>query len=98
MHFECFIILSVCFLHISCNSVFNFADWTSAYLVISNRRSILVANLNTTTLERVPVRVENVVATASEMSTGTIYWSDMVLKKIFRLTKGGEPEVVSNVC
>lgn len=63
--------------------------------MISNRRSILVANLNTTTLERVPVRVENVVATASEMSTGTIYWSDMVLKKIFRLTKGGEPEIVS---
>ncbi|GIY65583.1 low-density lipoprotein receptor-related protein 2 [Caerostris extrusa] len=69
-------------------------NWTNAYLVISNRRSILVANLNTTTLERVPVRVENVVATASEMSTGTIYWSDMVLKKIFRLTKGGEPEVI----
>ncbi|XP_015909717.1 low-density lipoprotein receptor-related protein 2 isoform X1 [Parasteatoda tepidariorum] len=69
-------------------------NWTSAYLVISNRRSILVANLNTTTLERVPVRVENVVATASEMSTGTIYWSDMVLKKVFRLVKGGEPEIV----
>ncbi|XP_015791351.1 low-density lipoprotein receptor-related protein 2 [Tetranychus urticae] len=68
---------------------------TLAYLVISNRRSILVSNLNTTSLERIPVRVENVVATGSEMATGTIYWSDMHAKKIFRLTKGSsEAEVV----
>lgn len=42
-----------------------------------------------------PIKVENVVATASEMSTGTIYWSDMHSKKIFRLKKGNTtPEVV----
>ncbi|UYV70469.1 hypothetical protein LAZ67_7003146 [Cordylochernes scorpioides] len=70
-------------------------NWTSAFLVISNRRSILVANLNTTSLERVPVRVENVVATASDMATGTLYWSDMMLKKILKLRKGAtEPDVV----
>ncbi|XP_067141896.1 low-density lipoprotein receptor-related protein 2 isoform X5 [Centruroides vittatus] len=69
-------------------------NWTSAYLVISNRRSILVANLNTTTLERVPVRVENVVATSSDMKTDTLYWSDMVAKKIYKMVKGGDPEVV----
>ncbi|RWS26517.1 low-density lipoprotein receptor-related protein 2-like protein, partial [Leptotrombidium deliense] len=68
---------------------------SQAYLVISNRRSILISNLNTTSLERVPVRVENVVATASEMSTGTIFWSDMHAKKIFKLKKGStEAEVV----
>lgn len=68
---------------------------TAAYLVISNRRSILVANLNTSSLERIPVRVENVVATASEMATGIVYWSDMHAKKIYRLKKGSsDPEVV----
>lgn len=68
---------------------------TNGFLVISNRRSILTANLNTTSLERVPVRVENVVATASEMASGAIYWSDMHAKKIFRLDKGStEPQVV----
>ena len=59
-----------------------------AYLIISNRKSILISNLNTTSLERVPIKVENVVATASEMATGNIYWSDMHSKKIFRLKKG----------
>lgn len=67
---------------------------SDAFLVISNRRSILVANLDTSFLERVPVKVENVVATASDMATNTIYWSDMSVKKVFRLTKGGEPQVV----
>lgn len=68
---------------------------SSAYLIISNRRSILISNLNTTSLERIPVRVENVVATASEMATGTIYWSDMHAKKIYRLARGStEAEVV----
>lgn len=68
---------------------------SDAYLVISNRRSILVANLNTTSLERVPVRVDNVVATASEMASGTIYWSDMHAKKIFKLSKGSsDPQIV----
>lgn len=70
-------------------------DRNSAYLIISNRKSILISNLNTTSLERVPIKVENVVATASEMATGTIFWSDMHSKKIFRLKKGSTtPETV----
>lgn len=65
------------------------------YLIISNRRSILVANLNTTSLERVPVRVDNVVATASNMRTLTIFWSDMQAKKIFKLNIGSsDPQVI----
>lgn len=64
------------------------------YLIISNRRSILVANLNTTNLERIPVRVENVVATASNMRTLAIYWSDMQSKKIFKLNIGSSDSQV----
>ncbi|KAI5632398.1 low-density lipoprotein receptor domain class A domain-containing protein [Phthorimaea operculella] len=67
---------------------------SSAFLIISNRHSILVADLNEQGLERVPINVENVVATASNMHTGTIFWSDMKLKKISRLDRGGEPQVV----
>lgn len=65
------------------------------YLIISNRRSILIANLNTTNLERIPVKVDNVVATTSNMHTMTIYWSDMQAKKIYKLSKGSsEPQVI----
>lgn len=65
------------------------------YLIISNRRSILIANLNTTNLERIPVKVDNVVATASDMHTMTIFWSDMQAKKIFKLNKGSsDPQVI----
>ena len=68
---------------------------TLAYMVISNRRSILIANITNVSLERIPVRVENVVATASEMSTGIIYWYDMHAKKIYRVKKGSsEPEII----
>jgi low density lipoprotein-related protein 2 len=69
---------------------------SSAFLIISNRHSILVADLKEQGLERVPIIVENVVATASNMHTGTIFWSDMKLKKISRLDRGGEPvDVIS---
>ncbi|KAI5717758.1 hypothetical protein M8J77_010754 [Diaphorina citri] len=61
---------------------------SAAFLIISNRHSILVADLEEKGLERVPIIVENVVATASNMHTGTIFWSDMKLKKISRLDKG----------
>lgn len=65
-------------------------------MIISNRHSILVADLKDQSLERVPIIVENVVATASNMHTGTIFWSDMKLKKISRLDRGGEPmDVIS---
>lgn len=64
---------------------------SSAFLVISNRHSILVADLKEQGLERVPIIVENVVATTSNMHTGTIFWSDMKLKKISRLDRGQEP-------
>ncbi|KAF5276464.1 hypothetical protein FQA39_LY06533 [Lamprigera yunnana] len=69
---------------------------SAAFLIISNRHSILVADLNEQGLERVPIIVENVVATTSNMHTGTIFWSDMKLKKISRLDRNSEPrEVVS---
>lgn len=43
-----------------------------------------------------PLIVENVVATASNMHTGTIFWSDMKLKKISRLDRRSEPaDVIS---
>lgn len=67
---------------------------SSAFLIISNRHSILVADLKEQGLERVPIIVENVVATASNMHTGTIFWSDMKLKKISRLDRGSESQVV----
>lgn len=51
-----------------------------------------MADLNEQGLERVPINVENVVATASNMHTGTIFWSDMKLKKISRLDRGSEPQ------
>jgi low density lipoprotein-related protein 2 len=54
-----------------------------------------VADLKEQGLERVPIIVENVVATASNMHTGTIFWSDMKLKKISRLDRGSEPQEVS---
>ncbi|XP_028967382.1 low-density lipoprotein receptor-related protein 2 [Galendromus occidentalis] len=66
------------------------ADRSQAYLVISNRRSILVGDLDTSSLERLPVKVDNVVATASYMKNNTIYWFDMNAKKIFKLMKGKE--------
>jgi low density lipoprotein-related protein 2 len=56
-----------------------------------------VADLKEQGLERVPIIVENVVATASNMHTGTIFWSDMKLKKISRLDRGGEPQEVSSM-
>lgn len=73
---------------------FIFLDHSAAFLIISNRHSILVADLKEQGLERVPIIVENVVATASNMHTGTIFWSDMKLKKISRLDKSSEPKDV----
>lgn len=67
---------------------------SQAFLIISNRHTILVADLQDQALERVPTSVENVVATASNMHTGTIFWSDMKLKKISRLDKGSYPQDV----
>ncbi|XP_064102114.1 low-density lipoprotein receptor-related protein 2-like [Macrobrachium nipponense] len=67
---------------------------TEAFLVISNRRSILISDLHQRNLERVPVVVENVVATASDMKNGTLFWSDMKVKQIVKLEKGGQAEVL----
>ncbi|XP_048506028.1 low-density lipoprotein receptor-related protein 2 isoform X2 [Athalia rosae] len=67
---------------------------SAAFLIISNRHTILVADLKDWALERVPINVENVVATASNMHTGTIFWSDMKLKKISRLDRGNDPQDV----
>ncbi|XP_066588132.1 low-density lipoprotein receptor-related protein 2 isoform X2 [Prorops nasuta] len=67
---------------------------SAAFLIISNRHTILVADLQDQALERVPITVENVVATSSNMHTGTIFWSDMKLKKISRLDRGSDPQDV----
>ena len=45
-------------------------------------------------MERLPVSVENVVATVSDSATNTLYWSDMKVKKIMKLEKGGQPQEV----
>ena len=76
----------------SCKAV----NHSAAFLIISNRHSILVADLKEQGLERVPIIVENVVATASNMHSGTIFWSDMKLKKISRLDRGMEPQEIIN--
>ena len=68
---------------------------SSAYLIISNRRSLLTADLAQRSLERIPIEVKNVVATSSDMANGIIYWSDMETKKIMKLKKGeSKPEEV----
>lgn len=63
-------------------------------MIITNRHSILIADLKEQGLDRVPINVENVVATSSNMHTGTIFWSDMRLKKISRLDREKEPKEV----
>ncbi len=61
---------------------------SSAFLLISNRRSILTADLNERSIERLPVNVENVVATTSDMINNVIYWSDMESKMIMKMKRG----------
>ncbi len=66
---------------------------SQAFLIISNRRSLLTADLAQRSLERIPVEVKNVVATTSDMTTDTLFWSDMETKKIMKLKRnGGKPE------
>ena len=60
---------------------------SQAFLVISNRRTLLTSDLQEHSLERIPVDVENVVATASNMHDDIIYWSDMSTKKIMSLKR-----------
>ena len=60
---------------------------SEAFLVISNRRTLLTSDLQRHSLERIPVDVENVVATASNMVDDIIYWSDMATKKIMYLRR-----------
>ena len=57
------------------------------FLVISNRRTLLTSDLSEHSLERIPVDVENVVATASNMHDDVNYWSDMSTKKIMSLKR-----------
>ena len=45
-------------------------------------------------MERIPVDVENVVATASNMQDDIIYWSDMTTKKIMSLKRQTEEKTV----
>ncbi len=68
---------------------------SDAYLVISNRRTLLTADLDQKSIERIPIEVKNVVATTSDMHKNVIYWSDMDTKKIMKLKRGGgQPEVL----
>ena len=60
---------------------------SDAFLVISNRRTLLLSDLTEHNFQRVPVEVENVVATASNMQDDIIYWSDMTTKQILSLRK-----------
>ncbi len=60
-----------------------------AFLIISNRRSLLTADLSQKSLERIPVQVKNVVATTSDMTSDVLYWSDMETKEIKKLKRGG---------
>jgi len=67
---------------------------TSAFLLISNRRSLLVSDLKEKSIEVVPVDVENVVALASNTHTNVLYWYDMKAKKIFRKELAGTPVAI----
>jgi len=60
---------------------------TNAFLVISNRRSILISDLIEHSIERLPIIVENVVATASDMNRNIIFYSDMKTKQINKIYK-----------
>ena len=68
---------------------------SDAFLIISNRRTLLTADLDQKSIERIPIDVKNVVATTSDMLNNIIYWSDMDTKKIMKLKRGGgQPEVL----
>ena len=64
---------------------------SSAFLLISNRRSLLVSDLNEKSIDVVPVDVENVVAVTSNTHSNVLYWYDMKAKKIFRKELPGVP-------
>lgn len=62
--------------------------------MISNRRSILTADLDSRFVFPLPVIVENVVAITADMKNHVYYWSDMKLRKIFRNNRE-KAEIVS---
>ena len=62
---------------------------SAAFLIISNRRTLLISDIDEHSIERIPADVENVVATASNMIDDIIYWSDMMTKKIMMLKRDG---------
>ena len=57
---------------------------------------MLTSDLSEHSLERIPVDVENVVATASNMHDDIIYWSDMSTKKIMSLKRSKDGGKSSN--
>ena len=63
---------------------------SDAYLIISNRHTLLVSDLEEHGIERVPADVENVVAIASNMADDIIYWSDMKTKMIMSLKRSND--------
>jgi low density lipoprotein-related protein 2 len=72
------------------------ANHSDAYLIISNRHTLLVSDLEEHGIERVPADVENVVATASNMQDDIIYWSDMKTKMIMKLKRGKDGDKSEN--
>ena len=67
---------------------------SEAFLIISNRRTLLISDIDEHSIERIPADVENVVATASNMIDDIIYWSDMMTKKIMMLKRDGTSKPV----
>ena len=82
-------------IQITMPTLFKVENRSAAYLIISNRVSMLTADLEQKSLEQIPVPVpiRNVVATTSDMARNAIYWSDMETKKINKLIKGGDKKV-----
>ena len=71
-------------------SICKATNHSAAFLIISNRQTLLTSDLDEHSLERIPTSVENVVATASNMIDDVIYWSDMKTKKIMSLKRNSD--------
>ncbi|RXG68268.1 Low-density lipoprotein receptor-related protein 2 [Armadillidium vulgare] len=65
------------------------------YLLVTNRLSILSAELNLLSFtDRLPISAQNVVAITANMKGKTIYWSDIKLNKIMSVKEQETPTVI----
>lgn len=70
-------------------------DHSEGYLLVTNRLSILSAELNLLSFtDRLPIHAQNVVAITANMRGKTIYWSDITLNKIMSVKEQETPKVV----